>query len=94
MKKKSVSEKAREFFEKLLSQLSAEAQKCDIGWFITNHITGACVNNFREGRIATIKERLDWLKGKMTERRGGRFEPVTLAQQFPADWEIIKNTKP
>ncbi len=94
MKKKTTSDKAKEFFENLVTQLSPEAQKCDIGWFIRNHITHACVNNYRKGRISTIKERLEWLKDRMTERRVGRFESTTLAKLFPKDWEIIRKLKP
>lgn len=93
-RKRKCTTEPREFFKELLSQLSPEAQKCDIGFFITHRISGACVNNFHEGRISTIKERLDWLRGKMTERRGGRYESTTLAKQFPSDWEIIRNARP
>ena len=77
-----------EFFSALLAKLSREAQKCDIGLYV-KECGGAFVNNFREGKTLTIKQRLKWLNKKMNEKRVGRWESVTLAGMFPKDAAII-----
>lgn len=83
---------AREYFAVLESRLTPEAAKCDVGLYV-RECGGPFVNNFREGRSLTIKQRIKWLLGKMTERRIGRWESVTLATLFPADYAMILAAK-
>ena len=81
---------ARAFFDNLLSRLTPEAQKCDVGLYV-RECAGPFVNNFREGRTLTIRERLKWLTGKMNERRLGRWESTTLAKLFSCDAKTISS---
>ncbi len=76
----------RDFFRSLFDKLSYTAQQNDIGYYV-NLCAGAFVNNFREGRDLTIKERVGYLYRKMNESRGYL---ITLAKLFPADWGIIQ----
>jgi hypothetical protein len=81
---------ARNYFAALLASLTPEAQKCDVGLYV-RECGGAFVNNFHEGRTLNVRERLQWLAGKMNERRLGRWESVTLAGLFPDDMAIIQS---
>lgn len=83
----------RQHFADLLERLSPEAQKCDIGLYV-KEAAGAFVNDFREGRTLTIKERHQWLHDRLHESRGGRWEPVTLARLFPDDARTIQEARP
>jgi hypothetical protein len=83
-----VSVTPRAFFDALELRISEAARKCDVGLHV-RACGGAFVNNYREGRSLTIGERLQWLAGKMTERRLGRWESVTLASLFPEDAAIV-----
>lgn len=79
----------REFFGELYNSLSLEAKKSDVGFYVQK-CQGAFVNNFREGWELTIRERLDYLRNEMTEKRNGNTSLSTL---FPGDWKIIQSIK-
>ncbi len=89
----TTSEKAKIYFENLLEKLSPEAQRSSVGFYV-KEVALSCVNNFQEGRISSIPERLEYLKSKMSAKRGGRWEPITLAELFPEDWKIISKLNP
>lgn len=80
-----IDKKAREFFNNLLEKLSEPAKNCDIGYYIRSCYN--MINSYRDGITAPISNRIEFLKGKMTEKRGAEY---TLAIGFPKDWEIIK----
>ena len=79
----------RQHFTELLAKLTPEAQRCDVGFYL-RHVAGPCVNNFKEGRTATIKERHNWLAERMHESRWS----TTLAKQFPTDAQTIEQARP
>ena len=81
-----------DYFAEVLSRLTPAAARCDVALHVRT-AAGAMVNNFREGRDASLKERIAYLNRKMTERRVGRWQSVTLASLFPADAKMIAALK-
>jgi hypothetical protein len=86
----STQEQARALFLPLLETLSPEAQRCDFGLYVRD-AASPMVNNFTEGRFATMKERKARLIRQLTEKRSGRWESVTLAGLFPQDFQLLQS---
>ena len=86
----STQEEARSLFLPLLEKLSPKARCCDFGLYV-REAASPMVNNFTEGRFATMKERKQRLLSQLTEKRGGRWEPVTLAGLFPQDFQLLQS---
>ncbi len=93
LSKKLNSLDARQFFTGLFSRLSPAAQRCDVGLFVLN-MSGACVDNFRNGKESTTRDRAAWLLAKLNECRGysnALNARCTLALLFPADYTLIQS---
>lgn len=87
MESRANTDYIRYLFNELYSrELTSAAQNNDIGHYV-KECAGAFVNNTVEGRELTLRERIDYLKDKMTEKRAGND---SLAIWFSADWEAIK----